>query len=146
MISASRNVGRFKTAATAFTADTVAAGVQFCIPVGSIFDPVKNPNICPSWTGRWELRTKTLGCGCSTLTLLAVLITIVCTLAALSVLFGVYKLITSVNKIWGFGALSGSYLKYDDGGHRHEGLWFRKWWWLPRWVRPRRIELGDYDT
>ncbi|KAF2153502.1 hypothetical protein K461DRAFT_278314 [Myriangium duriaei CBS 260.36] len=117
-----------------------------CVPVTTLFDPVRNPDICPHWAERWELRTKALGCGCSTLTLLAVLITIVCTIAGLVILLGLYKVVVSMNRVWGFGALGGHYLELDDDNDndRREGIWLRSRWWLPKWIH-RRINLEDAE-
>jgi len=57
-----------------------------CIPNLSplqIFAPVVNPDICPLWSERWEVRTKGLGCHVSTITLLACVVSVVSTFAVI---------------------------------------------------------------
>ena len=59
-----------------------------CVPVSSIFEPISNAQTCPSRDERYELRTKALGCGCSTATFLSVVVTVFVTIAALILLYG----------------------------------------------------------
>lgn len=102
-----------------------------CVPASSLFDPIRNKDVCPHWSERWELRTKALGCGCSTTTLLAVLITILCTIVGLFVLYGLWKVMIWANRLFGPGSYGGWSLEIDDDGHSREGIWIRRRWWLP---------------
>jgi len=104
-----------------------------CIPANSLFDPVSNADICPHWAERWELRTRPLGCYCSTITLLTALITIACTVVALFVLYGVWKVSGWVNTTWGTGCHRGWRLNIDEDGRRRGGSWYRSNWWKPSW-------------
>jgi len=108
-----------------------------CVPVSTLLDPIRNERVCPHWSDRWELRTRTLGCGCSTLTILAILITIAATIAALSLLFGLYKILAWINSFWGTGAVGGYYIELTDDTNRSEGAWIRPRRWLPGWLKRR---------
>ncbi|CZR50967.1 uncharacterized protein PAC_00842 [Phialocephala subalpina] len=73
-------------------------GSQTCIPNPThppLFAPFHNPNICPLWYERWELRTKPLGCYVSTITFLSVIVAVISTLLVVSILvaigFGIRK-------------------------------------------------------
>ncbi|KAG8627954.1 hypothetical protein KVT40_003827 [Elsinoe batatas] len=121
------------------------ASSKSCVPASSIWNPVRYPDICPHWSERWELRTKTLGCNCSSITFLAVLITILCTIAGLVVLYGLAKVVAWINRVWGAGARGGWYLQIDDVGNRQEGLWLRRKWWLPRFFQSKSSKLSDDD-
>jgi len=114
---------------------------SICVPASTLFDPIGNSEICPLGLERWELRTKALGCGCSTTTLLAILITIVCTIVGLFVLYGVWIVLKWVNRIWGPGSYGGWYLEIDDNGSKTEGVWIRRRWW-----QPTSFYQSDHDT
>lgn len=105
-----------------------------CIPASSLLDPIANPDICPHWAERWELRTKALGCGCSTTTLLTSIVTIFCTIAGLIVLYGVWVMLLWASRVWGPGSWGGWYLEIEDDGKRKEATWVRRSWWRPGWL------------
>jgi len=116
-----------------------------CVPASSILEPVKNADVCPYYAGRWELRTSTFGCHCSTITLLSVLVTIACTIVGLVVIYGILKLVASVNRVWGTGSLGGWSVEIDSDGQTKGGIWYRPRTWLPRRLTRGRIRLDDED-
>lgn len=80
------------------------------------------------WQERWELRTGTFGCNCSTTTFLAALITCLSTLASLVILWILWKVIRAV---WlSVRAPRGGWridvVDEVDGSHWKEGIWVRK--------------------
>ncbi|KAK3080092.1 hypothetical protein LTS18_003140 [Coniosporium uncinatum] len=98
----------------------------------------KDPQICPLASERWELRTATLGCECSSTTLVAAIITCACTLAGVVVLWGLITLVAWATTAW--RGVRGGYevlvQEGDGGGERRVGrVWKRKgagaWmeWW-----------------
>ncbi|KAF8866614.1 hypothetical protein BDZ45DRAFT_278036 [Acephala macrosclerotiorum] len=99
---------------------------QTCIPnpySPPLFAPFHNPDICPLWYERWELRTKPLGCYVSTITFLSVIVTVISTLLIVGILVAI-----------GFGI-------------RRFVLWNREeinrgWWKVWRW----RVELRDLGS
>lgn len=101
-------------------------GSQTCIPnpySPPLFAPFHNPDICPLWYERWELRTKPLGCYVSTITFLSVIVTVISTLLIVGILVAI-----------GFGI-------------RRFVLWNREeinrgWWKVWRW----RVELRDLGS
>ena len=97
------------------------------------------------WQERWELRTATFGCNCSTTTFLAALITCVSTLASLVVLWILFKLLKLIIGL--FRAERGGLLVEFDDGQRREHVWVRKrasWkgWWTSKW-RGRPLEISE---
>jgi len=108
-----------------------------CIPANSLLDPVTRPGVCPHWAERWELRTRPLGCYCSTITFLTSLVTILCTIVGLFLLYGVWRLLSQIVRTWGIGSASGSRISIDDHGHRREGTWRRPGWSRPSWLYRR---------
>ena len=96
-----------------------------CVPANSLLDPIKNPDICPHWAERWELRTKPLGCYCSTITLFSVLVTILCTAVGLVILFGIFRSVQWIDRVWGVGAWEGWSLKVDESGRARGSTWHR---------------------
>ncbi|KAK4501752.1 hypothetical protein PRZ48_007561 [Zasmidium cellare] len=110
-----------------------------CVPVSSLVDPVSNGAICPLSSERFELRTKALGCGCSTTTLLSVIVTVFATIAALALLFGIGWFIKRVNPVLGSGTYKGTEIEVKDDGTRDIRQWERDNWrkWLYRiFARP----------
>lgn len=72
---------------------------QTCVPnldhgtFLSILAPIRNENICPlSWRERWELRTRTFGCRCSTMTFMSVVVAAVSTMGAILLVGALVKL------------------------------------------------------
>ena len=61
-----------------------------CVPVSSLLQPMSDAKTCPSRGERFELRTKALGCGCSTTTFLSIVVTVFATIAALLLIYGAY--------------------------------------------------------
>ncbi|KAK6404800.1 hypothetical protein LTR95_018828 [Oleoguttula sp. CCFEE 5521] len=96
-----------------------------CVPANGLLDPVSNADICPLRDERFELRTKALGCGCSTTSLLAVLITILATIAGLLTLYGIVKLLLKLNEAYGTGAWRGWEVEVKDDGAREGKPWSR---------------------
>ncbi|CZT21826.1 uncharacterized protein RCC_07693 [Ramularia collo-cygni] len=104
---------------------------EACVPASSLLEPVSNKDICPLSSERFELRTKALGCGCSTTTLLSVIVTVFATIAALILLFGLIEAIAGVNPFLGTGQAAGWEVKVEDNGVRKGRMWrrggLRKW-------------------
>jgi len=92
---------------------------------GNLFSPIRKASICPLWQERWELRTSTFGCNCSTTTFLVALITCAATLVSLVLLWGTVKALT-----WTLIAIrqsrAGWALEEDQDGERTEGPWIRE--------------------
>jgi hypothetical protein len=104
-----------------------------CVPASSILSPISSP-VCPLASERYELRTSTLGCGCSTTTLVSIVITVLCTLAALLLLSFILWLL----KWWGRTFRSGGWeIVVEEDGRVRQGTWRRGRWW-PRWMVARR--------
>jgi hypothetical protein len=112
---------------------------SFCVPNTSpipILAPFTNPSICPLAHGRerWELRTRPLGCNCSTITFLTSVISVIATLTAILLLI----LATWVGK-WGLrrwrGRGKGWWRIWSKDWWASEGGWF-KWSW--RWKLTHR--------
>jgi hypothetical protein len=107
----------------------------------NLLSPIRKAHICPMpRQERWELRTRTFGCKCSTTTFLAALITCVSTLASLLVLWLLFKLVKLVIKLWRRNR-NGVLIEFENGQER-ERVWVRKnatWmgWWKSTW-RPKR--------
>lgn len=88
---------------------------------------------------RYELRTKALGCGCSTTTLLSVIVTVFATIAALALLFGIGWIIAKTNPFLGSGTYKGTEVEVKADGTRDVRGWERDNWrkWLYRvFARP----------
>jgi len=110
-----------------------------CVPLSryeTLLSPIRNDNICPMPRERYELRTQTLGCNCSTTTFLTAIITCLATLAGLVILYGLVKAIkwmTVLMRTDKYGTL----VDYDDEGRGDMELWVRKqtWkgWWRGLW-------------
>jgi hypothetical protein len=101
---------------------------------------MKHKNICATGPERFELRTSGLGCQVSTITFLTALVTILCTIAGLIVLYGLIKFFQLIG--WGSKANRGGWVVYEDGS---EGPWVRKsesWgrWWRRMIGKPREEE------
>lgn len=100
------------------------------MPATSLLDPVFKADICPSSQERFELRTKTLGCGCSTTTLLSVIVTVVSTLVALLILYAILVCTRALNQVYGTGARRGWEIEVFDDGTMKGQPWAR-----PSWTR-----------
>ncbi|KXT02264.1 hypothetical protein AC578_5064 [Pseudocercospora eumusae] len=110
-----------------------------CVPANSLLDPVSNHGICPLDSERFELRTKALGCGCSTTTLLSVIVTVFATIAALLLLYGIGLALKNLNPYLGSGQTAGWQIEVKDDGTRVAHDWyrgrFRQWihsFWKPK--------------
>lgn len=98
-----------------------------CIPnphTPQLFAPFKNPDICPSWNERWELRTRTLGCWVSPITFLTFVCSVVGTLVFVGLVCGCVKLVRWVLKVW---------------------RWREEGWWRCRRLRNWRLWKGKGD-
>ena len=82
-------------------------------------------NVCPLRSERFELRTKALGCGCSTTTLLSILTTVFATILALVLLYGLATVIKYLNRAFGSGNWNGTEIEVKDDGKRDEREWRR---------------------
>jgi len=80
-----------------------------------------NPDVCPWWSERWELRTRPLGCNVSTLTFLTSIVTILSTLFAIGVLVGSIVVLKLVRIRW--RARTDGWWKFWEHYDRH--------WYLP---------------
>jgi hypothetical protein len=72
---------------------------QTCVPIVDhgtvlpILAPIRNESICPlGWQERWELRNKTFGCRCSTMTLLSVVIAVASTIVGILLIWSIIQL------------------------------------------------------
>lgn len=106
------------------------------MPATSLLDPVFKANSCPLAQERFELRTKTLGCGCSTATFLSLIVTVVSTFLALLIIYAIVKCIRSVNQVYGTGALRGWEIEIRDDGSMNERLWARS---VKSWFRHENL-------
>lgn len=100
-----------------------------CIPATNLLSPLKHP-ICPLLSERYELRTRALGCGCSTTTFLSIIITILCTLFATLLIYSIWKaqILQWLWRIFGPGAWEGwERVEVEEGGEVavREGAWRR---------------------
>ena len=96
-----------------------------CVPTSNLLKPIRDADICPLRAERFELRTKALGCGCSTTTLLSVLVTIFATIAGLVLLYGLVLALVQFNKVFGSGTFGGTEIEVEDDGTRKERQWRR---------------------
>ncbi|KAF2841335.1 hypothetical protein M501DRAFT_545851 [Patellaria atrata CBS 101060] len=107
-----------------------------CLPLPSthnpsILTPLTHP-LCPLRPERYELRTRALGCDCSTYTLLAILITVASTIGAGLLL---WLLVWLLRKLWrgmkgaGLGRSGGWEMRVVEGSWGgwlvREGVWVR---------------------
>lgn len=99
-----------------------------CIPASSLLEPITNKYICPLENERFELRTRVLGCGCSTTTLLSIIVTIFATIAALLVLSIIGRVIRQLNRTFGSGGWRGIEIKVESDGTRRQREWRRGSW------------------
>ncbi|TVY73393.1 hypothetical protein LSUE1_G005427 [Lachnellula suecica] len=98
------------------------------VPRIPILAPILNANICPIWSDRWELRTRTLGCHVSTITFLTCVISVLTTLVVIGLVVLEIKL----------GRKAHASLKA-----RSEG-WWKVWrYYQPGWWRGWRLRLVD---
>jgi hypothetical protein len=72
---------------------------QACVPnidhgtLLPILAPMRNEKICPlGWQERWELRTKTFGCRCSTMTFMSVVIAVLSSMVGVLLIWAAGKL------------------------------------------------------
>ena len=102
------------------------ASSNLCVPATSLLEPVSNAGACPLRRERWELRTRALGCGCSTTTLLSVVGAVVATLAALALGYVVVRVVVRVHRVFGMGAGRGTERFVDADGGVRERRWRRR--------------------
>nr|POE87263.1 hypothetical protein CFP56_29852 [Quercus suber] len=102
---------------------------SICVPADSLLDPLSKKNICPLVDERYELRTGALGCGCSTTTLLSIVVTIFATIAGLILLYGLGLAIKYLNQHYGTGLWQGWEVDFRDGTTRNEHEWRRRGAW-----------------
>lgn len=71
---------------------------SICVPLKRVAFPLLSPisdrDVCPTYDDRWELRTSTLGCKVSTMSVLICLATIICTMLGTILLLGLGRLAT----------------------------------------------------
>lgn len=99
-----------------------------CVPVSSLLQPISDSKTCPSRDERFELRTRALGCGCSTATFLSIVVTVFATIAALALLYGIAVLLGRLNGVFGTGSWRGLELEVKEDGSRVEKEWKRHPW------------------
>ncbi|KAF2455603.1 hypothetical protein BDY21DRAFT_68575 [Lineolata rhizophorae] len=104
-----------------------------CLPLPSprrplrLLAPLSNPRICGDPSDRYELRTAGLGCAVSTRTFVTAFLTSLCTLAAVVVLIGAWKLGRWAVAAW--TKMGNGVVLYGDGSW---GVWKRskqRWGW-----------------
>lgn len=103
-----------------------------CIPANSLLEPVTNKHVCPLVHERFELRTRALGCNCSTTTLLSVIVTVFATMAALLLLYGITVVIVRLNRMYGPSSRHGVALDIKADGTRKQLPWKRGTSWSAR--------------
>jgi hypothetical protein len=96
-----------------------------CVPASLLLEPVSNARVCPIRDERFELRTKALGCGCSTITLLSVIVTVFATIVGLLLLYGFAILVYKFNHNFGTGTWRGIEVEVKNDGTRFERQWER---------------------
>jgi len=96
-----------------------------CVPTTNLLKPVSDANICPLRSERFELRTKALGCGCSTTTLISVIVTVFATIAALALLYGIGLAIFWANRVFGSGTWNGWEIEVKEDGTKEGHQWRR---------------------
>jgi len=97
------------------------------------------------WQERWELRTKTFGCNCSTTTFLAAITTCLSTLVGLVILVGLIKLITLA--IFAWRARRGGWeVRESEDGERSERIWVRKTPSWPVWLKSKWNRAPVFDN
>ncbi len=96
-----------------------------CVPTTNLLKPLTDAQICPLKAERYELRTKALGCGCSTTTLLSIVVTVFATIAALVLLGLIGYVLLSINQMFGTGSWNGVEIEVKDDGTRDERQWRR---------------------
>ena len=111
-----------------------------CVPTSTLLKPLSHPNTCPLAAERFELRTKALGCGCSTTTLLSVVVTVFATIIALAVLYVLGLGVASVSRKALLGSWSGWELEIEDDASRRGHAW-RRSNGLTRFFRRRQLAL-----
>lgn len=116
-----------------------------CVPVNSLLDPISNASTCPSREERFELRTKALGCGCSTITLLSIIVTVFATIAALILLYGIVVLIRRGNQVLGTGIWRGTGMEIKDDGSRVQREWRRSDSWTTKLISLFRRDRTGSD-
>lgn len=94
-----------------------------CIPASSLLEPVSNAKVCPTKHERFELRTRALGCGCSTTTFLSIIVTVFATIAAVALLYGAGILVYKFNQTFGTGTWRGIEAEIKDDGTRIQRQW-----------------------
>jgi len=89
-----------------------------------------NPDICPLWSERWEVRTRPLGCHVSTITLLTCIISVVATMVVIA--FAVLAVRTARWIIPQWKARSPG--------------WWKLWrYYKPGWWKAWMLELRDKE-
>jgi hypothetical protein len=96
------------------------------VPATSLLDPVFKADVCPASQERFELRTKTLGC--STTTLLSVIVTVVSILVALLILYAILVCTRALNQVYGSGTQRGWEIEVLDDGTMKGKPWARPSW------------------
>lgn len=110
-----------------------------------LLSPIRYKFICATGPERFELRTSGLGCQVSTITFLTSIVTIVCTLFGVLVLYLIFYAAERIG--FTLQARKSGYVLYADG---REGIWVRKgegWgrWWRRVIGRPREDEILEAD-
>ncbi|TKA24644.1 hypothetical protein B0A50_06404 [Salinomyces thailandicus] len=96
-----------------------------CVATTNLLKPLAHPDICPLRSERFELRTKALGCGCSTTTLVSVIVTVFATIAGLAVLYALGVALVRFNQVVGTGTWNGWEVEVKEDGLREAHQWRR---------------------
>ncbi|KAH9882633.1 hypothetical protein J1614_000869 [Plenodomus biglobosus] len=104
-----------------------------------LLSPIRHKTICALSSERFELRTSGLGCQVSTITFLTSLVTIVCTILGVAVLYGLVKFFRAVGRA--LRAQRGGYVLHEDGSGE---TWVRKGESWSRWWRRIRGQQEEF--
>ncbi len=101
--------------------------------------PLTHPDICPLSQERYELRTHALGCAVSTITLLTCIITVLSTLLAILLIWGVWDALWYIVHSWRASRGGWAMYRRADGQEFREEIWVRKGRSWAQWAREWRV-------
>ena len=108
-----------------------------CVPNTArihIFAPIHNPDICPLWSERWELRACPLGCHVSTITLLTCIVSVCSTFVVIGLVAAGVKIARAIQVRW---------KSRSDGWWKVWKYYKRDWW---RGLRLTLVDIRDRES